>query len=121
MRDEFKQGDQVLIYHSRLEDPVIPGIAEVAREAYPDPSALDPKSDYYDERAKGLSPWVMVDVRATQRFTSPVTRSALKAEKRLSNMMVLKKGARLSVQPVTKEEFEIIRTLGAPQALVSFL
>lgn len=118
MRDDFKLKDRAFIYHSGIDEPCIAGVAEVVREGYPDQTALDPKSKYYDEDAakKKETPWVMVDVKATHRFKTPVTRDMLKAEKKLQSMMVLKKGARLSVQPVTKDEFEIILKLGKPEA-----
>jgi predicted RNA-binding protein with PUA-like domain len=119
MRDEFKKGDLALIYHSSVDEPAVMGIAEVAREGYTDLTALDPKSKYFDEKAKakGESPWVMVDVKARERMTVPVTREMLKAQTSLKNMMVLQKGARLSVQPVTAAEFETIRKLGKPKAV----
>ncbi len=117
MRDEFKVGHKVLIYHSNLADPVIPGLAEVVKAGYPDASALDPKSDYFDPKAKGVSPWIRVDVKATHRFTVPVPRSLLKEDPALSEMMVLKKGARLSVQPVSESEFKHLCSLGKPQAI----
>jgi predicted RNA-binding protein with PUA-like domain len=119
MRDEFKKGDQAFIYHSGIDEPAIIGMAEIARAGYPDESALDPKSHYYDEAAhkKKESPWVMVDVRATHRFAIPVTREMLKAQAALKKMMVLQKGARLSVQPVTESEFKIIVSLGKAKKL----
>ncbi len=114
MRDEFKKGDQVLIYHSNTEEPAIMGLAEVARAAYPDPQALNPKSEYFDEKAKsrGEIPWVMVDVKAIRPFATPVTRGRLAAEASLKTMMVLQRGSRLSIQPVTPAEFQKITELG---------
>ena len=114
MRDEFKPGVRVLVYHSRIDEPAVFGLAEVVKAGYPDLTALDPKSDYFDEKAKakGESPWVMVDVRATHRLTSPVTREMLKGDPAFRNMMVLKKGARLSVQPVSDAEFKRVEELG---------
>ncbi len=119
MRDEMKLGDRCLIYHSNLEMPVVAGVAEVVREGYPDETALNKKSEYYDDKAaaKGESPWIKVDVKATHIFTSPVTRDQLKADKALAEMMVLRKGARLSVQPVTKKEFDRILGLGKAKAV----
>ena len=119
MRDSFKKGDQVLIYHSNVEEPAVFGIAAVVREGYPDHFALDPKSKYFDEDAKrkGQSPWVMVDVKATHRFKNAVTREQLKNEPRAKSMMVLQRGARLSVQPVSEEHFNLILELGCPQKL----
>jgi predicted RNA-binding protein with PUA-like domain len=119
MRDEFKKGDKVLIYHSNAEEPGVYGLAEVVREGYPDHLALDPKSRFYDEKTKGKneSPWIMVDVKATQRLAEPVTRDRMREEPRLKNIMVLKKGARLSVQPVTATEYETLLELGKPKKL----
>jgi predicted RNA-binding protein with PUA-like domain len=117
MRDDFKVGHKVVVYHSNLPDPIIPGIAEVVKAGYPDDSALDPKSDYFDPKAKGISPWIRVDIQATHRLTEPVSRSRLKSEPALSGMMVLKKGARLSVQPLSEAEFKVLCTLGKPKAI----
>ncbi|MSP19086.1 MAG: EVE domain-containing protein [Bdellovibrionales bacterium] len=116
MRDTFKNGDQVLIYHSNVAEPAVFGIALVVREGYPDLHALDPKSEYFDEAAKtkGISPWVMVDVKATHRFKNPVYREQLKKEPEVKTMMVLQRGARLSVQPVSNEHFDLIVKLGIP-------
>jgi len=114
MRDLFRKGDGVLFYHSNTEEPGVVGTAVVVREAYPDSHALDPKSDYFDADAKkkGVNPWVMVDVQAEAAFERPVTRELLAKEPKLKEMMVLKKGSRLSVQPVTAEEFETVVRLG---------
>ena len=117
MRDEFKRGDRVLIYHSNTEQPAIVGLAEVTREGYPDTHALDPKSPYFDPKAKkkGQSPWIMVDVQAITPFTQPVTRARLAAHPKCKSMMVLKKGARLSIQPVTEIEFLSVKEMGRPK------
>jgi predicted RNA-binding protein with PUA-like domain len=119
MRDEFKLGDLVLIYHSNTEIPSIRGIAEVVREGYPDDSALNPRSEFFDESAKkkGVSPWVMVDVKATVRFSHPVSRPQMQGLHAFSKMMLLKKGSRLSIQPVTAAEFREINKLGKGQPL----
>lgn len=119
MRDEFKKGDRVLVYHSGIDEPCIEGLARVVREGYPDAKAMDPKSGYFDPDAKkkGVNPWIMVDVQATERFAVPVTRTMLKQTAALAKMMVLQKGARLSVQPVTEKEFEKILALGQPKQL----
>lgn len=119
LRDSLKKDDCCLIYYSNIDEPQIAGIAEVAREGYLDTTALDKTSRYFDEKAaaKGASPWYMVDVRATHRFESPITRTQLKSEKALSKMVVLQKGSRLSVQPVTEAEFKCILTLGTPKRL----
>lgn len=117
MRDEMKKGDKVFVYHSRLADPCIMGVAEVVQEGYADNTALDKKNKYYDERAakKGESPWVMVDIKALQKFDKPVPRSLLKEQKALKDMVVLSKGSRLSVQPVRETEYKLICELGKPK------
>lgn len=119
MRDTFRLGDKVLFYHSNTEEPSVVGLAEVVREGYEDIFAMDSKSRYFDPDAKkrGKNPWVMVDVKATHRLKTPVTRKMLASEPKLKKMMVLQRGARLSVQPVTKDEFEIISHLGTPKKL----
>lgn len=119
LRDSMKKGDRVFFYHSNTEEPGIQGITEVVREGYPDAEALNPSSPYFDEKAakKGESPWVMIDVRATHRMSTPVTLSRMKAEAALTGMLLLKQGTRLSVQPVTEAEFNHICAMGKPQAL----
>lgn len=119
MRDTFKLDDEVLIYHSNIDEPGAFGIAVVAREGYTDPTALDPKSEYFDEKAKkkGESPWIMVDVKALARLERPVTRAQMKQTPALKAMMVLQRGARLSVQPVTSDEFKTICRLGGVRKL----
>ena len=114
MRDDFKLGDGVLIYHSNVEEPGIVGVAEVVREGYPDIHALDPKSKYFDEdaKAKGTNPWIMVDVKATAVLKAPVTRENLKNQSTLKTMRVLQKGSRLSVQPVDPVHFDHILKIG---------
>lgn len=119
LRDEIKKGHRVLVYHSNTDDPAVVGVAEVVRDGYPDDSALDSKSDYYDADAKkkGESPWVMVDIRATHRLKTPVNREMMKGSPALKEIMVMKKGSRLSVQPVTAAEFEAILKMGGPSAI----
>jgi predicted RNA-binding protein with PUA-like domain len=114
LRDEFRVGQLALFYHSNADPTAAVGVVRVVREAYPDAAALDPKSDYYDAAAvkRGENPWVVVDVEAVEKFPTAVTRPMLAADKRLKNMMVLKRGARLSVQPVTAEEFRAVCEMG---------
>jgi len=116
MRDQFKLGDRVLFYHSNAEPTGIFGVCEVVKEAYPDSSAWDPKSEYFDSESKkkGINPWVMVDIRAVSLLSVPVLRENLKDSPPLKDMLVLKKGSRLSVQPVTESEFQTILKLGKP-------
>jgi predicted RNA-binding protein with PUA-like domain len=109
----MKKGDRVLFYHSNAEPPHVAGLAEVVREAYPDHTAFDPKSRYYDPGSLPSAPrWHMVDVRAVSKLPRPVALSELKASPRLKKMAVVQKGQRLSVQPVTKEEYEEVVRMG---------
>lgn len=119
MRDQFRCGDKVLFYHSSTEIPGVYGLAEVVREAYPDPTALNAKSPYYDEKSAqdGVSRWVMVDVQAKERLREPVTLAMIRNTPALKDMLVLKKGQRLSIQPVTRQEWETICRLGKPEAI----
>lgn len=112
MRDEMQIGDEILFYHSNTEPIGVAGIARVARTAYPDPSARDPKSHYYDPKASDEDPrWFMVDVEFVERFPAIVTLAQLREIPELSAMPLLNR-SRLSVQPVTQQEFETIRALG---------
>lgn len=113
MRDEMKVGDKVLIYHSNCKPPGIAGIAEVCKESYPDHFAWDKKSKYYDAKCDPQNPrWFMVDVKFKNKFKSIVSLGELKEEKMLESMLILRKGNRLSITPVTKMEFEIIEKMG---------
>jgi predicted RNA-binding protein with PUA-like domain len=109
MRDEMKLGDRVFFYHSVAKPLAIMGIAQVVKEAYPDPFAFDPKSDYYDPKSSPENPrWVMVDLQFESAFTPPIILDELKQTSGLEEMMLLRKGSRLSVQPVTAQEWEIV-------------
>jgi predicted RNA-binding protein with PUA-like domain len=112
LRDEIKTGDGVLFYHSSIAKPAIAGLAKVVREGYPDKTATDPESDHYDPRANAENPiWYMVDVKFLADLPNPITRDDLKTHPVLSKMDVLKKGNRLSVQPVTREQWQAILEL----------
>jgi len=119
MRDDFKKGDLVFIYHSNTDTPAIVGIAEVVREAYLDDSALDPKQKYYDPKsaAQGESRWVKVDVKAKKRFKKPMSLKEIKEIPELSSMLLVKRGMRLSIQPVEKKEWDLLLKLGSPGPL----
>jgi predicted RNA-binding protein with PUA-like domain len=109
MRDEMKLGDLVLFYHSSTDPAAIVGIAEVARESYPDHTAFDAKDPHYDPKSKRDAPtWMMVDLRAREALPKPLTLADLRGVKGLEKMVLLQKGSRLSVQPVTKKEWEIV-------------
>ena len=104
---EMKVGDRVLFYHSNAEPPGVAGVAQVVREAYPDPFAFDPASKYFDPGSKQDDPrWFMVDVGFLERFDEPVPLPVLRADPALEGMELLRKGSRLSVQPVTERQYE---------------
>ena len=108
----MQRGDQVLFYHSNADPPSIVGIAEVVREAYPDQTAFDPKAYHYDPKSTQAKPvWDMVDIRLRRIFASPIPLDRLRDESRLQRMELLRKGSRLSVQPVRPEEWALILSL----------
>ena len=109
MRDEMKMGDQAFFYHSRQAEPAIVGTVRVVREAYPDHTSWDPSSKYFDEKSSPENPrWLMVDVQFENEFSRPVTLKELRSLPELKEMFLLRKGMRLSIQPVTEEEFRLI-------------
>jgi predicted RNA-binding protein with PUA-like domain len=109
MRDDMKRGDRIFFYHSVVKPQAIMGIATVVREAYPDPFALDAASPYYDPKSSPENPrWVMVDLQFQSTFTPPITLEELKQTLGLAEMLLLQKGCRLSVQPVTPQQWHII-------------
>ncbi|MCK6596159.1 MAG: EVE domain-containing protein [Bacteriovoracaceae bacterium] len=109
MRDEMKLGDYILFYHSSCEVPGVAGLGRVCKESHPDPTQFDPKSDYYDEKATKENPrWFMVAVEYVEKSKSYLPLSELKNIKGLEKLPLLQKGSRLSINPVSKEEFQII-------------
>ncbi len=109
LRDLMKKGDRVFFYHSNSEPTGIAGICEVVREGYADHTALDPTHDHFDPKSTPEVPiWMMVDVKAVQRLPRVVTLAELKGVKGLEKMVLLQKGSRLSVQPVTAAEWAIV-------------
>jgi len=112
MRDEMKLGDRVLVYHSSADPTAVVGIATIAREAYPDPTAWDKNDDHYDAGSTADNPrWVMVDIKLEQIFKQPLPLESLRKIPALKDMELLRRGSRLSVQPVSKGEFEAILKL----------
>src|SRR5688572_20087753 len=108
MRD-MKRGDQVLFYHSSCAEPGVAAIAKVAKEAYPDHTAWDPKSDHYDPKSTPQKPlWFMVDVKLERELKRPIPLEAIKAQAALKHMRLVQRGNRLSVMPVTKQEWKVI-------------
>jgi predicted RNA-binding protein with PUA-like domain len=108
IRDEMKPGDRAFFYHSSAKPPGVAGIVEIASEGYPDPSARDPMSDYYDRAATDDDPcWYMVDVRFVRKLPRLVPLDELKANPALADMALLRR-SRLSVQPVERKHFDAI-------------
>jgi predicted RNA-binding protein with PUA-like domain len=103
----------VFFYHSSADPTEIAGVAEVVREGYPDPTALDPKDSHFDPKSKADAPsWYMVDLKAVEKLKRPITLAELRTMKGLEKMTLLQKGSRLSVQPVTEAEWKIIYAAG---------
>ncbi|HRI46429.1 MAG TPA: EVE domain-containing protein [Ignavibacteriaceae bacterium] len=111
LRDEMKIGDSVLFYHSNAEPLAIVGVCDVVKEGYPDFTAFDPKNNHFDPKSKKENPtWYMVDLKLNEIFKNPVTLEQIKSNKKLQDMKLIQRGNRLSVMPITKDEFnEIIR------------
>lgn len=105
-------GDYVLFYHSSAEPPAVVGIAEVVRTAYPDPTQFNKTSHHYDPASTPSAPrWDMVDIRHRRTFKTGLPLDRLRQESKLKGMVLLKKGSRLSVQPVTEAEWAVILKL----------
>lgn len=114
MRDDMRMGDRILLYHSNAEPPAVVGTATVVGEARPDPTAFDPKDPHFDPKSDPKQPtWVLVDVRLEQIFEAPLPLESLRALPALKDMELLRKGSRLSVQPVRKAEFDAILKLAS--------
>ena len=110
-------GDQVLFYHSNAEPPAVVGIAEVVRIAYPDKTQFDKGSHHYDPASDPSAPrWDMVDVQYRQTFNASLSLDRLREEPKLKNMVLLRKGSRLSVQPVTETEWALVLKLAGVRA-----
>ena len=113
MRDDMRLGDLVFFYHSSTDPAAIVGVAEVVREAYPDHTAFDKTDPHHDPRSKPDAPtWRMVDLRAVEPLAHPLALADLRGVKGLEKMTLLQTGSRLSVQPVTAREWEIVYKLG---------
>lgn len=112
MRDGFRTGDLCIIYHSNAEPPGAAGVAEVVREAYPDPTQFDPEGEYHDPKSTPENPrWLQVDVRFVEKFPRLVPLAQIRAEPRLAGLVMLQRN-RLSVTPLTAAEFRVFRQLG---------
>ena len=112
MRDDMKIGDKVLYYHSNCKPPHVAGIAEICKEGYPDFTAFDSNSKYFDPKSDIDNPrWIMVDIEAVQEMEK-VSLVDIKANPALDDMPLVQRGQRLSVQPVSKEQYEEICRMG---------
>jgi predicted RNA-binding protein with PUA-like domain len=114
MRDQMKVGDLGWFYHSSCDEPAIVGVVRVVRAGYPERAALDPRHRYYDPESDAANPrWYCVDVRLERRVDPPITLETLRkhAHGALSGMLLLRRGNRLSITPVTREEWRYVESL----------
>ena len=112
MKDDMKDGDLAFFYHSNIAPIGIVGIMKISGDVFPDPTQFDPKSEYYDEKSKEDHPrWMARNVEFVEKFEKVITLEQLKHDPRLSTMLVVRKGQRLSVMPVTEEEWKIVLDL----------
>jgi predicted RNA-binding protein with PUA-like domain len=112
MRDDMRLGDLVLFYHSSCDTPGIAGIAKISKESHPDPTQFDANSDYFDPKATIEKPrWFMVEVEFVQKLNTVITLQTIKGQKVLENMPLVQKGSRLSINPVSESEYQMILTL----------
>ncbi|PCI37264.1 MAG: EVE domain-containing protein [Thiotrichales bacterium] len=108
----MQKGDKVFFYHSNCKEPSIVGTAKVVTTAYPDFTAQDPDSNYFDPRSNVAKPiWEMVDIKFTRKFKRNISLSTLKAIPELSDMLLVRKGNRLSITPVTEQHWDLISAL----------
>ncbi|AIE87508.1 EVE domain-containing protein [Fimbriimonas ginsengisoli] len=112
MRDSMKAGDLAFFYHSSVDPAGIVGVMEIVGEAYPDPTQFDPTSEYYDEKSPRDNPrWLARNVRLVEKYARIATLAELREVPGLEEMLVLRRGQRLSVMPVTAEEWKIVNAL----------
>lgn len=114
LRDRIRIGDLAFFYHSSCKQPGISGIVQIVRNGYPDPTALDRASPYFDPKSTLKLPrWFAVDVKLVCKFTHPVTLSELKRHPELAGLLLLKRGNRLSIMPVEPEHWHFILSLAS--------
>jgi len=114
MRDTMRKGDLAFFYHSSCAEPGIAGIVEVVRDGYPDPTAADPKSEYYDAKSTVIKPlWYCVDVKLVRRTRTLISLATLRehAAADLDGLLLLRRGSRLSVTPIDEQHWDFILTL----------
>ena len=109
MRDDMRIGDEIFFYHSNCKQPGIVGIMKVASEPYPDPIQFDKKSKYFDPKSTQEEPrWILVDVEFVRKFEAPITLTKLKTHKALEDMILTRRGNRLSIMPVSDKHWDYI-------------
>jgi len=112
MRDDMQVGDEAFFYQSHAKPPAIVGTAKIVKEGYPDHTSWDKKDHHYDEKSTPDAPrWFMVDIQLTEMFEEPLGRDQLTGVKALAEMELMRKGSRLSVQPVKKGEWDAVLKL----------
>ncbi len=112
MRDDMRIGDDVFFYHSSCKEPGVVGIAKVASKPYPDPVQFDKKSRYFDAKSDKDNPrWILVDVEFVRKLKRNITLTEIKAEKSLADMILVRRGNRLSIMPVEKKHWNKILSL----------
>ncbi len=113
MRDDMKVGDRVLFYHSNASPPGVAGVATVCKEGYPDHTAWDPEDPHFDAKTDPENPrWMMVDIAFEAKMPELIPLDALRQNPELDGMLLLRRGQRLSVQPVEPEHFEEVLRMG---------
>lgn len=116
MRDDIKTGDLAFFHHSNAKPSGIVGVMRIVKEAYPDPTQFDPESDYYDPKSPEDNPrWLAVDVEFVEEFSRVIDLKELRETPGLEEMLVLRKGQRLSVLPVKESEWEVVMDLAQSQ------
>jgi len=112
MRDDMRIGDEIFFYHSNCKEPAVVGVMKVASEPYPDPVQFDSTSKYFDPKSSKDNPrWILVDVEFVRKLDKPITLAEIKAHPSLDDMILTRRGNRLSIMPVNKEHWDLILTL----------
>lgn len=113
MRDAMKVGDLVLFYHSNCKPPHVAGVARVCKEGYPDHTSWDASSNYHDPKSTADSPrWFMVDIEPVMELPDSVSLQSVRDNPACENMLLIRRGQRLSIQPVDEDDFDTILTMG---------
>ncbi len=109
MRDDMKPGDKAFFYHSNTDIPGIVGVCEIASTSFPDDMAFDPKDSHFDPKSTNEKPiWCAVEVKYVKHFKNPITLEELRKLEGLEKMVILQKGSRLSITPVTEGEWKVV-------------